>query len=197
MAKTAKVMDIRQAIPASAKTKAAQFASATKPRKGVCNSKLQPWADQIEYLIGKGYTLEQVRQFLADNQVEITINGICNYRTRKREKELRVERAAQALAVRSPSDYPRPTMTTLNSKLSDAEICRRNGWGVGTLLAGDEGHGVTVIRITAVGDDCVLAREVCHAGKPASDIAGRELNWSLTCRDWRVVAEPVPTPSGA
>ena len=189
MGKTAKVMDIKQAMPAP--VKAVQFANMTTPRKGVCHSRLEPWADQIEYLIGKGYTLHQVRQFLADNQVEITINGISNYRSRKREKTLRAERTQQAPVVRPPSDYLRPPVPTLNSKLSDAEICRRNGWGVGTLLAGDEGHGVTVIRITAVGDTCVLAREVCHAGKPASDIAGREMNWSLTIRDWRVVTDPV------
>jgi len=187
MAKTAKIMDIRQAMPAS--SRAAQFASATTPRKGVCKSKLEPWSDQIEFLIGKGYTLEQVRQFLADNQVKITINGISNYRTRKQEKALRAERAKQAVVVRTPRDYPRPTVPTLDSKLSDAEICRRNGWGVGTLLAGDEGYGVTVIRITAIGDNNVLAREVCHAGKPASDVAGRELNWSLSIRDWRVVTD--------
>ena len=188
MAKTAKVTDIRDALPAPAK--AAQFASRTAPRKGVCNSKLEPWSEQIEYLIGRGYTLEQVSQFLAEHQVDITINGISNYRTRKKEKALRAERTKQASSVRRPADYARPLVPTLDAKLPDAEICRRNGWGAGTLLAGDEGHGVTVIRITAVGDTCILAREVCHAGKPASDIAGRELNWTLSCRDWRQVTDP-------
>jgi hypothetical protein len=69
--------------------------------------------------------------------------------------------------------------------VTDAERCRKNGWKPGTLLAGDEGYGVTVIRITAVGEDRLLARAIEHAGKPVN---WGEQNWTLICRKWRKVA---------
>lgn len=50
---------------------------------------------------------------------------------------------------------------------SPAAACRRNHWHVGTHLAGDEGHGETVIAITAVGEDVILARPVLHRGVAA------------------------------
>lgn len=64
---------------------------------------------------------------------------------------------------------------------SDADFCRRMGWQPGTRLAGDEGYGVTIIEITAVGERGILAKEISHAGEPHD---GREYNWTLTCRDW-------------
>lgn len=66
---------------------------------------------------------------------------------------------------------------TLNSKFTDAELCRRNGWGAGTYLVGDEGYGPTTIEITAVGERCILARTV--APRRAS-----ETTWTLRNRDW-------------
>lgn len=69
--------------------------------------------------------------------------------------------------------------------MTDAQRCRRNGWGPGTLLAGDEGYGVTVIRITAVGEDGIMARAIEHDGKP---IECSEGGWTLFCRRWRKVA---------
>jgi len=63
---------------------------------------------------------------------------------------------------------------------TDAETCRLNGWGVGTVLVGDEGYGPTTIRITAIGDEAILARRT---------LPGRcESTWTLTCREWEVVA---------
>lgn len=76
---------------------------------------------------------------------------------------------------------------TRNSRISSAEICRRNGWGAGTLLAGDEGCGVTVIKITAVGDRRILAQGISHAGKRVN---WSESGWTLECRDWHVVESP-------
>ena len=64
------------------------------------------------------------------------------------------------------------------SNISDAEWCRRNGWTVGTRLAGDGGYGPTVIQITAIGESAILAKTR----------GGVESVWSLDHRDWR----PVP-----
>lgn len=69
--------------------------------------------------------------------------------------------------------------------MSDADKCRANGWGPGTRLAGDEGYGVTVIEITAVGERSILARMVSHRGEPRQRSEGL---WTLACRDWKVVA---------
>lgn len=51
---------------------------------------------------------------------------------------------------------------------SDADFCRRMGWGPGTLIVGDEGYGPTTLEITAVGREKILAakisdwKEVCE-----------------------------------
>jgi hypothetical protein len=79
-------------------------------------------------------------------------------------------------------------MYTLNNPLPPAEICRRNGWGVGTRLVGDEGRGPDTIVITAIGEECMLARldaNGCCEGL-----------WTLACRDWKPVDAP-PEPQEA
>ncbi|AGT12069.1 hypothetical protein SEA_TELAVIV_94 [Mycobacterium phage TelAviv] len=68
--------------------------------------------------------------------------------------------------------------------MSDADTARKNGWKVGTRLAGDEGYGETVIEITAIGEAQVLAKTITHAGRPAP--YGESL-WTFVCRDWREV----------
>lgn len=70
--------------------------------------------------------------------------------------------------------------------MSAAQMCRDNGWGPGTRLAGDEGYGVTVIEITAVGASAVLAITVSHDGTSYSN--PHESTWSLEYRDWREVS---------
>ena len=83
------------------------------------------------------------------------------------------------------------TMTTLNDPREPAEICRANGWTVGTRLVGDEGHGPTVIEITAIGEQCILARMLRHNELDRSRlwaIYTRESIWPLSTRDWRVVS---------
>lgn len=69
-----------------------------------------------------------------------------------------------------------------NRALSAAAVCRANGWAPGTRLVGDEGGGPTVIEITAIGRDQILAREVSHNGKPGHM---SENSWVLWCRDWK------------
>jgi hypothetical protein len=68
---------------------------------------------------------------------------------------------------------------------SDADICRRNGWTVGTQLAGDEGYGVTVIQLTAIGESSIMAKIIPHKGIPEQ--YPHEGAWTLSCRDWKKV----------
>jgi hypothetical protein len=77
--------------------------------------------------------------------------------------------------------------------LDDAERCRRNGWGPGTRLIGDEGYGPSVIEITAVGEHQILARRVVRDGEAVND---RETTWTLAHRDWRPVTTPTPDTTG-
>lgn len=76
--------------------------------------------------------------------------------------------------------------------MTDAETARRNGWKVGTQLAGDEGYGETVIEITAIGEQNVLAKQMSHGGKRVT--TPRENMWTFTCRKWREVAQPDTEP---
>lgn len=73
---------------------------------------------------------------------------------------------------------------------SSADKCRRNGWQVGDILEGDEGYGPDRIRITAIGERCVIARKVFPH-------EGYETLWNLDWRDWEKVGttndEPEPT----
>ncbi|AEJ93053.1 hypothetical protein BJD73_gp75 [Mycobacterium phage Brocalys] len=68
--------------------------------------------------------------------------------------------------------------------MSDAETARRNGWTVGTRLADDKGRGETIIEITAIGEEHVLAKAISYAGRPAPY---RESLWTFRFRDWREV----------
>lgn len=70
--------------------------------------------------------------------------------------------------------------STLNNRLPPAELCRRNGWSVGTKLIGDEGYGPCMIEITAIGIEKILARCVT----PHNTDEGL---WVLDCRDWKAV----------
>lgn len=70
---------------------------------------------------------------------------------------------------------------------TEAETCQLNGWTVGTRLAGDEGYGVTVIEITAIGERSILAKRVSHKGEVETD---REATWTLTSREWTTTARP-------
>lgn len=65
--------------------------------------------------------------------------------------------------------------------MTDAEICSKLNVKVGDCLIGDEGHGPTIIRITAIGEDNILARSISHNGKHVDESEGR---WTLAFRDW-------------
>lgn len=72
------------------------------------------------------------------------------------------------------------------SRESDAEKCRRNGWGVGTVLEGDEGYGPTRIVLTAIGEEHILARCLSQSRVPCD---GSEENWALRYREWKAVGD--------
>lgn len=61
---------------------------------------------------------------------------------------------------------------------SPAAHARRRGWNVGTRLVGDNGDGPTIITITSIGKEAVLAR---------ADNSNRDHLWSLACRDWQAL----------
>lgn len=75
------------------------------------------------------------------------------------------------------------TITNRN-QLNQADLCRANGWTVGTILEGDEGYGPYRIKITAIGETVILARRISCDGKP---YLGRETIWSLARCDWKKV----------
>lgn len=76
--------------------------------------------------------------------------------------------------------------TTLHDNRSPADICKEHGWKVGTWLIGDEGYGPTVIRITAIGKNQILAERISHNGQLSESY---ESPWVLWNRDWQKIKE--------
>jgi hypothetical protein len=76
----------------------------------------------------------------------------------------------------------------MNQAMNDAELCRKNGWGPGTYLAGDDGSGETVIEITAIGERAILCKMISHGGEPMQ--RKWEAIWTLEYRDWREIQKP-------
>lgn len=72
---------------------------------------------------------------------------------------------------------------------TEAEICRANGWQVGDVLEGVEslpGYSrLSRIRITAIGENSILARLIWEDGKGE---CGYECTWTLKARPWRKIA---------
>jgi hypothetical protein len=71
--------------------------------------------------------------------------------------------------------------------MTSVEKCRANGWVVGDHLAGDEGRGDEIIRITAIGEQCIIANRVHPRPLP-------EGMWNLSHREWRKVTYPPEPP---
>jgi hypothetical protein len=65
--------------------------------------------------------------------------------------------------------------------MDSVDLCKKNGWAVGTKLIGNEGYGDTVIQITAIGERNLLAKALSHKGEP---VTWGEGNWTLMYRDW-------------
>ena len=80
--------------------------------------------------------------------------------------------------------------------MTDAALCRRNHWKVGTRLRGVESAGdwwcCTTIEITAIGEASILAKAVSQVGSDGregrSDI-GMEAGWTLQHRKWTKVVK--------
>ena len=70
---------------------------------------------------------------------------------------------------------------TLNSDLPDAELCRRNEWGPGTVLIGTEGQETTIITITALGEKAILAKGHGYLDGYIESVA------RLKFSDWKVL----------
>lgn len=80
------------------------------------------------------------------------------------------------------------------SELSSAEICRRNGWTTGAVLGApaldkETDRSTRMIRITAVGDAAVLAKELCYTA-PNVFHETEEVIIDLHTRDWHRVGRP-------
>jgi len=83
-------------------------------------------------------------------------------------------------------------ISTLNSALSSAELCRQNNWQVGTQLIGaDEGYGSTVIQITAIGEKKIFVKTISHNGvsPPYSGYKDHETSWFLAHREWKPLSK--------
>lgn len=83
------------------------------------------------------------------------------------------------------------TARTRENRESDADRCRREGWGPGTRLVGSEGYGETVIESTAVGESLILAHVITHDG---ADAIRAERVWTSTVRDGQP-AQPNARPA--
>ena len=80
--------------------------------------------------------------------------------------------------------------TSLATHLNSAEICRRNGWGIGRQLFGEplpkseDQQRITII-ITDVRQTVILARQVI-GGFMVGQLA-EEAVWDLHTRDWSTI----------
>lgn len=68
--------------------------------------------------------------------------------------------------------------------MSDADYCRKSGWNVGTKLIGSDGHDMSIIELTAIGREGILAVCLIRNGKKINE---GEHSWTLSCRNWRAV----------
>lgn len=80
---------------------------------------------------------------------------------------------------------------TVRSRLSTADLCKANGWSVGTVLEGERlpkeppEMPLPQIQITAIGLQVILAIPMRIAG--AERFGGDEQAYSLKTRNWRAV----------
>lgn len=91
-------------------------------------------------------------------------------------------------ATRRAARLPPIAAPTFGAELPAAELCRRNGWGVGTqITATDDLDGRIeriVLAITAVGEAELLARRLISRGKERQRWSA-EYQPVLCLREWR------------
>lgn len=63
-----------------------------------------------------------------------------------------------------------------------AETCKLNGWKVGDILEGEEWGRINRIKITAIGEQNILA-------KWENDTVEEDCCTTLHCREWRKIDE--------
>lgn len=73
---------------------------------------------------------------------------------------------------------------------SSAEICRQMGWVAGSYITGLECGVAELLRITAVGEEEVLGREVFAVEGQWID-GQYEQMWDLRLRAWRTADDPL------
>jgi hypothetical protein len=85
--------------------------------------------------------------------------------------------------------FPARTVTAstkeLGRSMNPADVARAKGWGEGTRIVGNEGHGPTVIEITEVTRSRLFAKRISHNGVPVPERG--DTSWVLYCRDWTKV----------
>lgn len=64
---------------------------------------------------------------------------------------------------------------------TSAHICRVRGWKPGMVLQGTKAEAAFTIRITAIGEDTVLARRLTRDGIPS---LGEDRVWNIGARGW-------------
>jgi hypothetical protein len=72
---------------------------------------------------------------------------------------------------------------------SCADFCREMNWGVGQQLIGDDEFGSKTIQITAIGERCILAKEVF--GTDADALSETSVN--LAERSWTALTPELET----
>lgn len=69
---------------------------------------------------------------------------------------------------------------------TQVETLTLNGWTVGDILEGDEGHGPDQLVITAIGEERFMCRWLDRRSSEWREESG---STTLTCREWRKVGE--------
>jgi hypothetical protein len=97
----------------------------------------------------------------------------------------------------SPPPAVPPSFVTANPAVrfstSDADLARKEGWTVGTILDGEDENGTDRIVITAIGETKVLAKLTASKLKTertwvnANRTQGMERMWTFGFRTWRKV----------
>lgn len=71
-------------------------------------------------------------------------------------------------------DCPGGELCTLRARVDGERLCALRGWGVGTVLVGDDGYGPTAIEIRYLSPSIMVARRE----------SGEDSLWTLRARCW-------------
>ena len=94
-----------------------------------------------------------------------------------------------ALNIMDENNILADEVSRLQAKVAEIERFTKNqdesidGFKVGDYIAGDEGYGVTVLRIDYIGKRHLICTKVEHDGKQMN----QENTWTLSHREWKKV----------